>query len=885
MSTLPHKSPPKWANRFLEWYCASDLVDEIQGDLLEAFYDRSRAFGDAKAKWWFVWDVLRFFRPSSFGKGQYNSNNIAMLKNYLKVSFRNFAKNKVYSSINLSGLVVGITACLLITLHIIEELSYDNFHPNADRVYRVVMDMYGKSELNLRSVPVFAAVGPNLKKDFPEVEDAMRILPFGEGVYSVRQEDGSLIRFNEEKAVLADSAFFHMMGFKLLDGDPRDVLSGSQQIVISESTASKYFGDENPVGKTIIWRGTREATVTGVFEDFPENSHMDFDLITSTKSWNGYENWIENWGWYDFYTFIRLSENTNLPAFEAKLREYLKEKKAEIYSRNESHEELWLQPIQDIHLHSTGMSWDMGENGGADNIYFLAAIAGLILIIAWVNFINLSTARAVKRAKEVGIRKVVGAAKSQLVFQFISEAFLYNLFGVLLSVGIVLLVIPGINDLLEISLERQLLLSTVVLLGLVSLVLLGTVISGLYPAFVLTSFKAVLVVKGNLYQRKKRFGFRQVLVIFQFTASVTLILGTFLIVKQLQYMRSQDLGFSTEQTLVLRAATSSRGQNDLVDRLSVFKTNVSQLPVVKGYSVTNNVPGVENFGISGFHSKHYLNEPRNLYRVYTDEFFFPNFDIELLAGRNFMKEMATDTAAVLLNEVAAKYMGFNSPEEAVGEKLNPNSDRNQWNIIGVVANYHQASLREELDPIAFFYRPDRGNYYAIKLATDNFRQAVSEVEAVWDKVFPDNPFDFFFMDEFFDRQYKADQQFNSVFIGFAGLAIFVACLGLFGLVSFTAEQSKKEISIRKVLGASAGRVVLLLARDYARLIAVSLVIAFPLGYYLMQQWLQSFAYQTDIGAGIFLSGAVIITLIALVTVSFKSFGVANSNPVNALRDE
>ena len=797
---------------------------------------------------------------------------------------RNFARNKAYSSINLSGLIVGITACLLITLHIKEELSYDNFHPDAANTYRVVMDMYGQGELKTKSAVVFAAVGPNLKKDFPEVEDAMRILPFAGGVYSVRQEDGTLIRFNEENAVLADSSFFHLTGFKLLDGDPTKVLSAENQIVISQSSAQKYFGNQNPVGKTIIWRGTRELLVSGVYEDFPENSHMKFDLITSTKSWRGYENWLDNWGWYDFYTFVRLSPNANAANFETKLSTYLDEKKKESYERNGIREELWLQPIKDIHLYSTGMSWDMGENGGAENIYFLAAIAGLILIIAWVNFINLSTARAVKRAKEVGVRKVVGAKKAQLISQFMAEALLYNFFAIVASIIITILVVPMVNGGLNVSLDYGLLLSVEVVVGLVVLLFLGSFLSGFYPALVLTSFKAVSVVKGNVYQRKGKFGFRQVLVVFQFTASVTLILGTFLVVKQLNFMRSQDLGFSPDQTLVLKSATSSRGENDLVERLRLFKDKVVEIPAVQGYSITNNVPGQENFAISGFTSKHYVDEFRDNYIINTDEFFMPNFEIELLAGRNFMREMRTDTAAVILNEMAVKNMGFASAEEALGEKLDPNSDR-PLTIIGVVSNYHQANLREGLDPMVFLYRPERGNFYALKMATEDYSTAMTDIEAAWDGIFPDNPFEYFFLDEFFDRQYKSDKQFNAVFIGFAGLAIFVACLGLFGLVSFTAEQSKKEISIRKVLGASAAKVVLLLAKDYARLILVALIIAFPLGYFLMEQWLNGFAYQTSIGVGMFFFGGLLISLIAFVTVSFKSFRVANSNPINALRDE
>jgi len=878
-------SPPNWANRFLEWYCANSLLDEIQGDLLEAFYYRQTEVGVTKAKWWFVWDVIRFFRPSSFGKRSYNSNQIAMLKNYMLVSLRNFRKQKGYSFINLSGLIVGITACLLISLHVLEEITYDNFHPNADKTYRVVMDMYGQGELKTKSAPVYAAVGPNLLTDLPEVEMSSRILPFGGGVYSVRQDDGTLIRYNEEKAVLADENFFDMFGFRLLDGDRQNVLSEPSQIVVSESTAKRYFGNENPIGQSIFWRGTTELKVTGVFEDFPENSHMQFELITSLKTWNGYEDFVNNWGWYDFYTFVKVVDGVSQDALDQKLETYLDEKKAEFYAQRGVREEMWTQQVGDIHLGSVGLSWDMGENGGGQQIYFLVVIAGLILVIAWVNYINLATARAIKRAKEVGVRKVVGAGKSNLLIQFLVESFLYNLFAVLASLALVALLRPVINQAMDITLEQSLLFGPTVLGGLLLLVLLGTICSGLYPALVLTSFNPVAVLKGNFGSGKKKFGFRQLLVVFQFTASITLILGTFLVIKQLNYMRSYDLGIDLEQTLVLQAPSSGTSDDDLQNRIQVFRNMLEGMPELEGFTMSSSVPGIENFAISGFNSKFYPEEFRDCYRVGIDDEFVKLFDVELLAGRSFSKDMLTDTAAVVLNEVAVKHLGFSSPEEAIGEKINPNHPR-EATIVGVVSNYHQATIKQGLDPVIFFYnRRRQAAYYSAKISSNNYAGVLSKVEDAWDQIYPDNPFDFFFLDERFDRQYKADQQFNTVFIGFAGLAIFVACLGLFGLVSFTTEQSRKEIGIRKVLGASAQKLVLLLAKDYAKLILISIILAFPLGYYLMQEWLKSFAYQTSIGIEIFVFGGLMISVIAFITVSFKSFSAANGNPVNALRDE
>lgn len=800
------------------------------------------------------------------------------------VSLRNFRNHKGYSIINLLGLIVGITACLLISLHVIKETSYDKFHPKSSNTYRVVMDMFGKGELRAKSAPTYPATGPALLADLPEVEMYTRILPFGDGVYSVRQPDGTLVRFNEDNAVLADANFFQMFGFELLVGDQETALADPNQIVISESAAQRYFGPTDPLGKTIFWRGTRELKVTGVYADFPENTHMNFDLISSLRSWDGFDEWTNNWGWYDFYTFVKTTNGVSQAALDAKLKDFLVPKKSEFYEQYNAKEELWTQRISDIHLHSVGIGWDMGENGGAQQVYFLSIVAALILVIAWVNYINLATARAIKRAKEVGIRKVVGAQKGNLIFQFLSESLLYNALAVIISVLLVWLLIPRVNGMMEINLDSSLLVGPQVLIGLTTLILLGTLFSGLYPAMVLTSFAPVKVLKGTMYERRKKFGFRQVLVVFQFTASITLILGTFLVVKQLDYMRNQDLGLNIEQTLVLRSPSSGSSTEELQERLGLFKADLLRMPEVHGFTLSNNVPGVENFSISGFRSKHFPDELRNCYRVHTDEHFLSLFDIEFVAGRSFSEEMPTDTGTVILNVMAMKHLGFNSPEEALGEKINPNTP-NARTIIGVVKDYHQASLRNEMDPVIFMLNRGLGDYYALKLKTTDYSQVMSEVQSVWDRIYPDNPFDYFFLDEFFDRQYKADEQFNAIFIGFAGLAIFVACLGLFGLISFTAEQSKKEIGIRKVLGASVSKVVLLLAKGYTRLILVAMIIAFPLGYFLMTRWLDGFAYRTSIDVGIFIFGGLLISGIALVTVSFKSFKVANSNPVSALRDE
>lgn len=885
MRPTDHPKPPKWPLQLLRFFLKTAYLEEIEGDMEELFLENLEQYPPRKARRIYAWETLKLFRPGLVRnwKVSYHHNFYDMFKNYLKISLRNFFKNKDYSLINLGGLVLGLISCLLIGLYVLQELSYDRFHPAPGRTYRIVMDMLGNGELKTKSAPVYPAVGPNLEAEFPEVTAFTRILPFGTGVYSRLTDGGPLVRYNENNAVFADANFFKQFGFRLLQGDPDHVLDQEKKVVISQSTALKYFGDEDPIGQVLTRRGEEQLTVSGVMEDFPKNSHMDFDIIISLTSWEGFEEFSENWGWYDFYTFVRLAPSASLSAFRDKLAVYLDEKKAEYYAKSNSREVLWPQAVEDIHLYSTGLSWDMGLNGGAYQIYFLGAVALLILIIAWVNFVNLSTARAVKRAKEVGIRKVVGAQKRQLVFQFLTEAFMYNTLAVILAVGCLMLLIRPVNRLFDLSLQMVTLLQPELLLGLVGLILVGALLSGLYPAYILSSFRPLNVLKGRFYNRKASFGFRQVLVVFQFAISTVLILGTFIVVKQLKFMQQYDLGLNMEQTLVLRAP-SSNSQGDLSSRLGLFRKTVEELPAVRGMTISSSIPGIENFGISGFRSKHFPNEDRDCYRVRIDESFMPEFEIGIVAGRNFMREMRSDSSAVLLNEKAADHLGFASPEAAVGEKLNPGSDY-EWTIIGVVENYHQATVREDLDPIVFYYYPDRGSYYSLKIQAGNAATTIAAIENQWDRIYPDNPFDFFFLDENFAEQYAADERFNLIFIGFAGLAIFVACLGLFGLISYTVEQNRKEIGIRKVLGASIQQIIGHLAGDYLKLILVAMVLAFPLAYFLMSRWLEDFAQRTTIGAGMFIIGAGVIILIAILTVSGKSYRAATANPVKALREE
>jgi len=806
-----------------------------------------------------------------------------MLKNYFKIALRNFSRNKVYGSINLSGLLIGMISFLIISLYIFQELSYDRFHPDAENVFRIQMNRYDGEELLFESAVTFPAVGPALVADIPEVEEYMRILPFGVGVFTyegagARQQVKS---FNEDKSVFADHNFFTYFGFELIQGEASSVLAEPMQVVISESAADRYFGNDIAIGKTLNWRGRQDYIVSGVMADMPVNSHMSFDIIMSLSSWDGFEDFPEVWGWYDFYTFVRLQAGADNRTFESKMEGFMEKYKGEGYTETGRWETLFLQPLTGIHLYSN-LSWDMGDNGGGEMVYFLMAIAVLILVIAWVNFINLATARAIKRAREIGIRKAIGAQRSQLIYQFLCEAFLYNIVSIGLSILVTILILPWFNQVNDLRISAGLLFEPYAVLGFIILIIVGTLISGLYPAFVLTSFKSTLVLKGSVSQKSGIMFFRKALVFFQFTATIVLIVGTFTVLRQMNYMRSQDLGIDIAKNLVLIAPTTIPDRDVMISKVGMLKNELLAYPGILGFSMSSSIPGTENFGIGPIATRSQPDEWQDVYRVQIDHDFIDNYGINMLAGRNFSKDFISDSGAVILNEAAIQQLNIESPAKALEENL---TGRMEWEIVGVIKDYHEASLRQELNPMVFYLTSSWGRYLSLKLEGGNIPQIMEIVKKSWDVAFADAPMEYFFLDEHFNKVYKAEDRFNSLFMTFTFLAIFVACLGLFGLVSFTAEQSAKAISIRKVLGSSVIGIVINLTREYLVLISVSMLIAFPISYILMEKWLSGFAFRMDMNGMIFLTTGLLTTLIAIGTVSFQSVAAARANPAEVLRNE
>ncbi len=897
-------APPKWANRFLEWYCAAELLDEVQGDLYEAFYFRVNKYGLQKAKWLFVKEVLLFCRPSSFKKNapSHYVTNPDMFQNYLKIAFRNLVKSKAFSAINAFGLALGLAACFLIMQYVLFELSYDQFHQDGDRIYRVIHDVN-----ETKSAATHPGVGPALEADFPEVEAYARAVHqsifMGDiAAWSYVDEVGNTKVFNEEHVYSVDPSFLTMFSFPFIYGDPAQALDDVSSVVISETVAEKFFGAENPLGKTLLLDGGRSLTITGVFKDVSENSHIKFDILVSYFARSGWgDSWNPNWDWRwpEFFTYVRLTPSADPQQLETKLPEFVSKYLGDVTEELGWEYRFRLQPILDIHLKSPNLTKEREVHGNEQTIYFLTLIAVLILVIAWINYINLSSSKSIERAREVGLRKVVGASKSQLVVQFLLESVLLNFLAIVLALIIVVVALPYFNQLTGKNIgtslwELNLLHDTRFWLVLVSIVLLGSCLAGLYPALVLSSFRAVTVLKGKFFRSGTGIVMRKTLVGAQFVISVALIAGTLMVFKQVSFMRNQDLGYEQEQLLVVKSPRVA--DSTYRHRLETFKTELKRDPNIQNMAPSSEIPGKLISQMNGIRNRDESVEANvSAFHFYIDQEFIDTYSFELVAGRNFREEdrlqsrfEGVNPVPVMINEKLLASLGYQSAEEAIAQLIYFGLGPKDWEgeIVGVIKNHHQRSLKDDYDPILFFpVLGFSGQYFTIKLNMQNPTKTVAFVEDQYESAFPGNAFEYFFLDDYFDRQYAADQQFGRVFGLFSGLALIVACLGLFGLATFMISQRVKEIAIRKVLGATLSSMVYLFSKDFIRLILLANIIALPLVYLGVQHWLNNFAFQVNIGWLIFLIPATILLIISLSTVGFQTIKTGSTNPVQSLRQE
>jgi putative ABC transport system permease protein len=800
-----------------------------------------------------------------------------MFKNYIKIALRNLERHKAFSFINIMGLAVGMTACFLIFLYVSFETSYDNFNTKADRIYRVVSDVKTPSETINGGITI-APLAINLKNDFPEVEDAVRFAPDG---FLVKKGD---VKFQEDKLALADSTLFSVFDFPLIEGNKNTALKEPMSIILSQTAARKYFGSTEALGQHLLLTGAAiNATVTGVMKDIPGNSQVKADMfvsMSSSKQIYGHATSDSEWTNHNYYTYLLLKPNTDVKAFEKKLPAFMELHHGAEAKKLQMYETLFLEPLCDVYLKSkhTGFtSPNFLATGNLNNVYIFSIIAAFILLIACINFINLTTARSAERAKEVGIRKVVGAGRFQLAKQFIGESVIICLFSFAVSALLCALTLPLFNKLAGKEISNSIFNNPVQLFALLLLSVFIGIVAGFYPSLVLSSYKPVRVLKGRFSTSTKGLILRKGLVVFQFVISIALIAGTIIVYTQLNYMRSQDLGFNKEQEIIIN--TNFDKNKD------VFKQSLSSIPGVISTSYSSTVPGSDyTSAYSEVENNKGEMQKTNLNLIFIDYDYINQYKLKVVAGRAFSKDYATDsTQALIINESAAKMLGYQLPSEAVGRNFD------QWGrkgkIIGVLKDFHYRSLQQKIEPLTI--RVDPGNYglISIKVSAANLPVTIKAIGNKWNQTIPNLPFNYYFLDDFFNKQYRAEDNFGNLFFNFAVLAIFISCLGLLGLSSYSTIQRTKEIGVRKVLGANVSNIVRLLSVDFIKLVLIAFIIAAPLAWFGMNKWLDDFAYRTNISWWVFALAALASVSVAFFTISFQAIKAAIANPVKSLRTE
>lgn len=792
-----------------------------------------------------------------------------MFKNYLKTAWRNLMKNKMFSSINILGLTIGITVCMMIYLFIMNEFSFDRFHKNGDSIYRVMrgFESDGKSG---RVAYLSGLYSPTLLNDFKgQIISAVRI---GENnsLFTVGAKS-----FNEKKVLDVDSNFFKFFSFPLIKGSPATVLKDLNSAVLTESTAKKYFGSVNDaIGKIIMLNKETPLKVTGIAKDVPSDSHLYFDVVTPIERIKD-AGWMTTWINNGVYTYIQLAPNVTQVQIEKQMPAFVDKYLGSDMRKYGFKWSLSLTPLKDVYFDSTSL--DSIKHGDKTVVYIFLSIAILILLIACINFMNLSTIRAAERSKEVGLRKVLGALRNNLVWQFIGESVLLTAISCLLSVSLLLLVMPWYNQLLGYALNVS--WNTLpVYLFLVGIIIVVGFLAGSYPAFFLSSFSPIQTLKGKLNLGKSGTSFRQVLVVIQFSISVFLIVGTIIITKQMSYVKNKQLGYNKEQTLVIPI-----DNGDIYNNLNSFKTALQNQAVVQSVSAMSGEPGGffdgQTFNVEGHP------EVWNANTEYADFDFVKTLGLQIIAGRDFSSGFPTDTTdAVLINKTAAAKLGW-TPQQAIGKWIqNAVADHTKRRIIGVVDDFYFQSLKQQVNALVISPAMDR-RQILIRLQPGNLQAGIALIKNAYSKAAPAYPFEYKFLDQKFGELYQKDIRQQKILSVFAGLAIFVACLGLFGLASFTATKRFKEIGVRKVIGASVQSIVILLSKDLLKPVLIATCIALPAGYWAMNKWLQNFAYKTNVSWWIFVLAALITFGIALITVSIKAIKAAVANPVKSLRTE
>jgi len=881
--------PPKLFLRFFRWYCHPKMQDYIEGDLMEVYEKRLKEGGKRKADVKFIVDVLLLFRPSIIRpmEGYKNLNTYGMYKSYFKIGWRNLIKDKTYSAISILGLSVSTALGILIFQYSIHELRFDNFIENADQIYRITASTY-KDNLKVNEsaeTPHFTV--SVLSEKLPEVAQAARLMSTRYWFDCTLKYNDLL--FNEHNLYYADPSLLSMFSLKWEKGN-NAALKKPFTAVLTSSTASRYFGTDDPIGKVLHLKGSFEEndyTVTGVVSDLPSATHLDFTILLSLSSLESNQ-YFQN---FTTYTYIEVEPKTQQASIQEKINDFVSNHATEL-NLDKSKVQISAQPITDIHLHSA-LSEEIKPGGNAVTIYFLMSIAGLILFIAWINHINLITARSATKIREVGIRKISGASRFQLISQLLVETLIINGLSILIAIILVsILATPfyRITGLPYSFNELSLIETSVFGLSIFFLFLSGIVVAGLYPAWTISSFSPALIVKGKFVKNRQGFSLREALIVFQFTCAIGLTSAVLVFNKQFQYLQRQNLGVDVKQTLIVKAPTVI--ESSFSAQLASFKTHLQGQSIVNSISSSSAIPG-EVIGWTGDVSIDTVKDypSWNFLINIVDVDFIESYRLHLIAGRDFIEadypsgQFGSKIEPIILNVKGLKALGYNSADEAIDTFIFWGD--NKCRIVGIIDDFHQQSLKSEINPILF--SAGGGSSLSVKLSSsvnqENLQSAILFIQEAWKKFFPGNPFDFFFLDNYYNAQYANDKNVINLFYFYCGLAILISCLGLFGLATLTVQQRTKEIGIRKVLGASVSGILVLLTKDFIKLIVFASIVSTVVSYMALNQWLEGFAYRIDLGWELFVVSGIVIMCIGILTIGYKSGQAATANPVNSLRSE
>ncbi|MFC1724187.1 FtsX-like permease family protein [candidate division KSB1 bacterium] len=868
--------PPFFASMILKIFNRRNDGFSLSGDFEEEFYELAEEKGEKYARKWYRRNMLRsvplIIRDSVYWR-------FTMFKNYIKIAYRNAVRSKGITFINIAGLSIALACSILMSLYIMDELSYDDFHSLSDRIYRLGSNLRTSEgqdrELSTNPWPT----GKLLAEDYTEIEE---ILYMRSAFHPVKHKG----TYYFDRGLYADKNFFKLFSFNLTKGHPETALEKPFSLVITDKIEKKYFGDNSALGESLVLSDSLNFTITGVVE-VPKNSHIQFDMLLSFETYlkfNPDAKGPGGWGNFNMINYILLKPGVDPVDFNTKIRDFPMKRAGELFNQWSLKCYSSIEPLNDLYLRSDRGN-NTGPQGNLKTVYFLFIVAALLLIVAGLNFIILTTARSAERAKEVGLRKVVGSTRSRLISQFMSDSLLISFAALIFAFVLMILILPVFNDLTGKSYIPENLFNLNSLLFIFALTFLVAICAGIYPSSVISRFRPADVLKGNYSTSGRGVYLRKILVVSQIVITSALIFCTLVVRDQVNFMLNSNPGFNKNQVIVLD--TSRIPWSAFIEKSKVIKQSLSKNPEIQSLTVSNSVPGKYGWNGQWCHPEDFPEqEMLSVEFIPVDHDYVKTFDIEIIAGRDFLKEMATDKEkALLINESSVKVMGWITPENAIGKKIDSPSGYPEGIVVGVFKDYHHHSLQKKINPIVLGLVNNMGGLIALKISVNDIPGFLSKIEYTWNEFFPGYPFSYFFLDEFFDRQYRTEIRLSNIFGSFTFLAIIVACLGLFGLITFSTNQKTKEIGIRKTLGATVPNIALNFMKEYLKLTIYAFVVAVPAAYFLMERWLINFAYRVNIGIHTILLTIFLTASVTVLTVFYRSFKAAKANPVDSLKYE